>query len=122
MVFLEMRWNLGYILELKQECAFKTRVFQHHQDSCLVAMDTSGFSSRLGSAIGMTLEVRCDTNYPFPFATVILGFLSIFKRGQASSPFEALSSKCLSSCQRDVRPLVEMRRGLWLSLGSPQRI
>ena len=40
---------------------------------------------------------------------VILGFLTIFKKYQASSTFEALNSACLSSCQRDLRLLVEMR-------------
>ena len=42
--------------------------------------------------------------------TVILGFLSIFKNSQASSPYEALNSACLSRGQRDVRPPVQMRR------------
>ena len=35
---------------------------------------------------------------------------SIFKKSQALSPFEALNSVCLSSCQRDVIPPVQMRR------------
>ena len=43
---------------------------------------------------------------------VILGFLSNFKKSQASSPFEALNSMCLSRCQIDVIPPVQMRRGL----------
>ena len=58
---------------------------QRREDSCLVVRDTSGFSSRLGRAIGMPLEVRRETQDPFPVATVILGFQSIFKRSQASS-------------------------------------
>ena len=70
----------------------------------------------------MVLEVRRDTKGPFLVATVILGFLSIFNMSQASSPFEALNSTCLSRCQRDVRPPVQMRRGLRHSLGSPQGI
>ena len=41
----------------------------------------------------------------------IMGFLSIFKRCQASSHFGALKSTCLSRYQRDVRPPVEMRQG-----------
>ena len=41
---------------------------------------------------------------------MILGFLSIFKKSQASSPYEALSSVCLSRGQRDVRPHVQMRQ------------
>ena len=41
---------------------------------------------------------------------MILGFLSIFKKSQASSPYEALNSMCLSRGQRDVRPTVQKRR------------
>ena len=49
-------------------------------------------------------------------------FTIIFKKSQASSPLEALYSRCLSRCQSDVRPPVQMRRVLGLSLGSPQGI
>ena len=41
---------------------------------------------------------------------MILEFPSIFKKSQASSPFEALNSTFLSRCQRDVRPPVQMRQ------------
>ena len=41
---------------------------------------------------------------------MILGFLSIFKKCQASSPFEAVNSTCLSRCQRDVRHVQMSRR------------
>ena len=41
---------------------------------------------------------------------VILGFLSIFRKSQAPSPFEALNSARLSRCQSDVRPPLQMRR------------
>ena len=34
---------------------------QRCQDSCLVEMDTSGFSSRLGRPIRMPLEARLET-------------------------------------------------------------
>ena len=84
---------------------------RRRQDSCLLARDTSRFFSRFGRAIGMPLKLRRETQDPFPVATVILGFLSIFNRSQASSPFEALNSSCLSYCQRDMRSPVEMRRG-----------
>ena len=47
----------------------------------------------------------------FLVSTVILVFLSIFKKSQASSPFEALNTDCLSSCQRNVQIPVQMRRG-----------
>ena len=58
----------------------------------------------------MLLEVRQETEVHFLVGTVILGFLSIFKKSQASSPFEALNSVCLSRCQRDVIHPVQMRR------------
>ena len=41
---------------------------------------------------------------------MILGFLSLFKKSQALSPFEALNMACLLRCQRVVRPPVEMRQ------------
>ena len=56
------------------------------------------------------MEVRQETEFHFIVGTVILGFLSIFKKSQASSPYEALNSVCLSMGQRDVRPPVQMRR------------
>ena len=58
----------------------------------------------------MLLEVRQETKAHFLFGTVILGFLSIFKKSQASSPFEALNSVCLSRYQSDVIPHIQMRR------------
>ena len=84
---------------------------QQRQGSSLVTRDTSGISSRLGRAIQTLLEVRRETEIPFLVSSGILGFLSIFKESQASSPSEALNSACLSRCQRDVRPPVQMRRG-----------
>ena len=42
---------------------------------------------------------------------MILGFLSVFNKSQASSPFEALNSACLSRSQSDVMPPVQTR---WL--------
>ena len=52
--------------------------------------------------------MRHQTEVHFLVGTVILGFLSIFKKSQASSPYEALNSVCLSRGQRDVRPPVQM--------------
>ena len=73
-------------------------------------MDTSGVKTRLGRTIRTLLEVRQETEIHFLVGTVTLGFLSIFKKSQASSPYEALNSMCLSRVQRDVRPPVQMRR------------
>ena len=72
--------------------------------------DTSGIETGVGRTIRTLLEVRQETKAHFPVGTIILGFLSIFKTSQASSPYEALNSVCLSSCQRDVRPPVQMMR------------
>ena len=84
---------------------------QQRQDACLVTWASSGISSTFSRAIRTLLEVRRETKDPFLVATVILGFLSIFKKSQASAPFEALNSECLSRCQGDVRPMVQIRRG-----------
>ena len=53
--------------------------------------------------------MRQETKVDFLFGTVILGLLSIFKKSQALSTYEALNSVCLSRVQRDVRPPVQMR-------------
>ena len=74
-------------------------------------MDTSGVETRLGRTIQTLLEVRQETELHFLVDTVILGFLSIFKKSQASSPYQALNSVCLSRGQRDVRPPVQMSLG-----------
>ena len=76
---------------------------QQRQDSCLVSMDTSGFSSSLARAVGTPLKLRRETQCPFPVATEILEFLSIFKRSRASSPVEACSSTFLWRCQRGIK-------------------
>ena len=73
-------------------------------------MDTSGISTRLGRTIQTDLELRQETEVHFLVGTMILLFLSILKKSQASSPLEALNSVCLSRCQRDVIPLVQRRR------------
>ena len=57
----------------------------------------------------MLLEVRCDAELHLLVGPVIFGYLTIFKKGQASSTFEALYSMSLSRCPKDVRPIVQMR-------------
>ena len=47
----------------------------------------------------MLLVVRRETKHRFLVGRVILGLLSIFKKSQASSPFEALKSDFLLRCQ-----------------------
>ena len=74
-------------------------------------MDTSRIETTLGRTIRTILEVRQETEVHFLVGTVILGFLSIFKKSQASSPFEALNSLCFLRCQTDVISPVQMSRG-----------
>ena len=69
---------------------------QRSQESCLVMTENSGNSTRLGRTIQMLLEVRRETKRPLLVGTVILGFLSIFKKSQASTPFEAVKFAYLS--------------------------
>ena len=57
----------------------------------------------------MLLEVTQETEVHFAVGTVILGFLSILKKSQASSHYEALNSVCLSRYQSDVIPPIHMR-------------
>ena len=59
----------------------------------------SGIKTRLGRIMQILLEVRWETKGPFLISTEVLGYLSIFKKSQASSAFEALNSKSLSRCQ-----------------------
>ena len=56
------------------------------------------------------MEVKPETETFFLVGTVILGFLSIFKKSKALSAFEALNSVCLSKCQSDMILPVQMRQ------------
>ena len=53
--------------------------------------------------------MRREAKRPLLVGTVILVFLSIFTKSQASSTFEAMNSVQLSMCQKDVRPSVQKR-------------
>ena len=63
----------------------------------------------LGRKTQTLLEVSWEAKRPLLVGTVILVFLSIFTKSQASSPFEALNSAQLSKYQMDVRPSVQKR-------------
>ena len=62
-----------------------------------------------GRKIQTLLDVIREAKRPLLFGTVILVFLSIFTKSQASSRFEALKSPQLSKSQMDVRPTVQKR-------------
>ena len=53
--------------------------------------------------------MRREAKRPFLVGTVILVFLSIFTKSQASSQFEALNLAHLSKSQMDVRPTVQKK-------------
>ena len=55
------------------------------------------------------MEVKWEFRSLFLFDTAILGFLTILKNFQASSKFEAVNSTWLSSCQRNDRPIFEIK-------------
>ena len=61
----------------------------------------------LGRKIQTLLEVSREAKRPLLVSTVILVFLSIFTKSQASSPFEALNSAHISKSQMDVSPSVQ---------------
>ena len=66
--------------------------------------------------------MRWETKCPFLVSTEILGFLSIFKKCQASSAFEALNSTSLSRCQGMWGTLARWCGELGFPLGSPHSI
>ena len=61
----------------------------------------------LGRKIQTLQEVSREAKHPLLVCTVILVFLSIFTKIQASSPFEALNSAHLSKSQMAVKPTVQ---------------
>ena len=92
-------------------CSFKTRV------SSATSGPLSNYEGKLRNLL-KAWQGNMDTSRGeagqrdfLSICPVILGFVSIFKKSQASSPFEALNSAFLSRCQRDVRPPVQMRQG-----------
>ena len=95
----------GIFSSYTREGHSKLHFVQRSQDSCLVTTDNSGILTRLGSIIQTLLKVRSEIKSPFLVSTEILGFLSIFKKSQASSAFEALNSTSLSTCQGMGGPL-----------------
>ena len=123
MVFLELRREPGVCSRVMVGVAFKKLLFVHRrQDSYLVTMYNPGIETTLSRTIRTHLDVKQETEVHVLVGTVILGFLSVFRKSQASTPFEALNSVCLSRYQSDVIPPIQMRRRTMTFLGSPQGI
>ena len=96
-----------YILELRRGWPFETRGCSA-KSGLLSSYDGHlGKLTMLGRKIHTLLEVSREAKHPLLVSTVILVFLSIFTKSQASSPLEALNSVHLSKSQMVVRPSVQ---------------
>ena len=98
-----------YILELRRGWPFETRVCSAKSGLLSRYDGHLGKLISAGSKIQTLLEVSWEAKRPLLVGTVILVFLSIFTKSQASSPFEALNSAHLSKSQMDVSPSVQKR-------------
>ena len=108
-VFSRCGRHLVYIFELRRGWPFEIRVCSA-KSGLLSSYD--GHFGKLNYAcrkIQTLLEVSREAKRPLLVGTVILVFLWIFMKSQASSPFEALNSAHLSKSQLDVRPSVKKR-------------
>ena len=72
--------------------------------------DTSGIYTRLGMTIRTLLVVKQEAKLPLLVRTDMLGFLSLFTKSQAFSPFEAMNSARLLTCQSDMSHPVQKRQ------------
>ena len=108
-IFTSFARKLAYLLELPLGRPLKTRVCSVM--SGLLSSYEGNLRNIHEAWQGNTEASRgkAGDEDPFPVATVILGFQSIFKKSQASSPFESLNSTCLLRCHRDVRPPIQLR-------------
>ena len=104
-----MRQHLVYILELERGWPFETRVCSS-KSGLLSSYD--GHLGKLNYAWQENTDVSVSEpggQRPLLVRTVILVFLSIFTKSQASSPFEAMSSTHLSMCQKNLWPSVQKK-------------
>ena len=121
-VFSSCRGNLGYIPKLRRGWHFKTPL----------SSATLGFLSSHEGHLKNLFEAwqhnrdtsQCEAGDPGSLSSWHrdIGIPINFQEESGIITFEALNSACLSRCQWDVSPLVEMRRDLGLSLGSAQGI
>ena len=68
-----------------------------------------GKLNKAGRTVRTLLKVRRKAKRPLLVVTVMLVFLSIFTKSQASSLFEAMNSAHVSMCQNNVRSSVQKR-------------
>ena len=109
MGFLDLRQAPGVYSRVQWGWPFETWVCSP-KSGLLSSYD--GHLGKLNCAwqeIQTLLEVSREAQRPLLVGAVILVFLSIFTKSQASSTFEALNSAQLSKSQMDVRPSVQKR-------------
>ena len=112
-IFSSCCGNLWYILELRRGWLFKTRVCS--VTSGLLSTYEGNLRNHHESWQGNTDVSRVDLGDQGPLSHCHsdIGIPINFQKRKAPSPFETLNSMCLTSCQTDVRPPVQMRRGSW---------
>ena len=121
MVFLKLWLDLGYILELRWGWTFKTRVFS--ATSGLLSSYEGHLRNLHEAWQGNTDDSRGEAGDRVSLSSFLSDIgIPVNFQSQASSPFDALYSACLSTFQRDVRTAVQMRWGPRVSLWSPQGI
>ena len=98
-----------YILELRRRWPFETQVCSAKSGLLSSYEGHLGKLSYAWQENQTLLEVSREAKRPLLFGRVILVFLSIFTKSQASSPFEARNSVHLSMCQKDERLSVQKR-------------
>ena len=113
-LFSSLGGKLGFPFELRRG----------PQGTARVASEKSGLFSSCGGHVGIPLKSllanRAMSRSSVGKFSVPLGGnwdlglpIKVQLGSQASSGVEAWISAFLSSCQRDVRPLVEFRQGIW---------
>ena len=109
MGFLELRPEPGVYSRVTAGMSIRnSSLFIEVRNLCRYEGQLSMYTRR-GRKIQTLLEIKWEFRSLFLFDTVILGFLTILKNCQDSSKFEAVNSTWLSSCQRNVRPIFEMK-------------
>ena len=101
-----------HILELRRGWPFETRVCSA-KSGLLSSYD--GHVGKLNYVWQENTDASGggrEAKRPLLVGTVILVFLSIFTKSQASSPFDAMNSAHLSMCEKDVHVRAQ-RSGVW---------
>ena len=108
MDLLEVRWEAKRPLFVGTFILVFLSIFTKSQALSPFESLNSAHLSKSQMDVRPSVQKRLRTMAFSRVATVILGFLAIFNKTQASSSFEALNTACPSRCQSDVRPPFQM--------------